>query len=550
MRVVCDNCGATYRIPDHKLVREVNKATCRKCGHGIIIRKAGASGGAPSMSSAHPISPDDATQIASAAEIEARARSGSGRGGTSPSGFGAAVGSEGFEHSSSGWTEEDNGAETVVSSQDAEDSPASGDVRGEKTAPWEGLSPSDDANIPTADPEPGLPSFGPGSLPAAPGPAPQSESPGVPLRPSAAVPRSRSPRQMSRAHDPSADLAVVLGGAFVALLAVIFLVTSPDPGIHAMALFAAFAGLLTAIFLIATSKRGREEGKPVVSILLALALSSLVTFLFHSQGSMVQASSSLPQTESAAAVVSTTSGMKPPEVKDPGLALTAVDGEAGEAGEAESSDLVIAAEPEPEPESKPEPKSEPKPKPEPVPEPVREPSAKSSSSTSSRDASTTSSSSAATTTTSSPSSSKSSSSSSSSKSSSGSSSSKSSRSSSGSSKSSSKSSRKASRKSEASSSSQPTAKGVPLTVLDTMVKNNRRVKSCFGVYKEKTGSLPSGRIPVKIAIEPSGVAYKVWINGGAYAGTTLDRCVGSAIKTIAFPPFSGESQTYNYLFVF
>jgi len=83
-----------------------------------------------------------------------------------------------------------------------------------------------------------------------------------------------------------------------------------------------------------------------------------------------------------------------------------------------------------------------------------------------------------------------------------------------------------------------------------MVKNNRRVKSCFAVYKEKTGSLPSGRIPVKIAIEPDGRPYKVWINGGAYSGTTLDKCLASAIKTIVFPPFSGEAQTYNYLFVF
>ena len=39
MRVVCDNCGATYKIPEHKLVKEVNKATCRKCGHRLLIRR-------------------------------------------------------------------------------------------------------------------------------------------------------------------------------------------------------------------------------------------------------------------------------------------------------------------------------------------------------------------------------------------------------------------------------------------------------------------------------------------------------------------------------
>ncbi|MCK6525140.1 zinc-ribbon domain-containing protein, partial [Myxococcota bacterium] len=39
MRVVCDNCGASYKIPDSKLVKEVNHATCRKCGHRIVISR-------------------------------------------------------------------------------------------------------------------------------------------------------------------------------------------------------------------------------------------------------------------------------------------------------------------------------------------------------------------------------------------------------------------------------------------------------------------------------------------------------------------------------
>jgi predicted Zn finger-like uncharacterized protein len=39
MRIVCDSCGAVYKIADSKLVKEVNKATCKRCGHKIIIRK-------------------------------------------------------------------------------------------------------------------------------------------------------------------------------------------------------------------------------------------------------------------------------------------------------------------------------------------------------------------------------------------------------------------------------------------------------------------------------------------------------------------------------
>jgi DNA-directed RNA polymerase subunit RPC12/RpoP len=37
MKVICDNCGAMYKIPDEKLAKPVNKATCRQCGHRMLI---------------------------------------------------------------------------------------------------------------------------------------------------------------------------------------------------------------------------------------------------------------------------------------------------------------------------------------------------------------------------------------------------------------------------------------------------------------------------------------------------------------------------------
>ncbi len=43
MRVVCENCGATYKIPESKLTKEVNKATCRKCNFRMMIRRPAAS---------------------------------------------------------------------------------------------------------------------------------------------------------------------------------------------------------------------------------------------------------------------------------------------------------------------------------------------------------------------------------------------------------------------------------------------------------------------------------------------------------------------------
>jgi outer membrane biosynthesis protein TonB/DNA-directed RNA polymerase subunit RPC12/RpoP len=71
MRVVCDSCGATYKIPDTKLVKDVNRATCRKCGHRMLIRKADAPplGTYPSAATE-----EERTVIASAADLERRAR--------------------------------------------------------------------------------------------------------------------------------------------------------------------------------------------------------------------------------------------------------------------------------------------------------------------------------------------------------------------------------------------------------------------------------------------------------------------------------------------
>ena len=39
MKVTCDNCGAVYRIPEEKLTKDVSRATCKKCGNKIVIRK-------------------------------------------------------------------------------------------------------------------------------------------------------------------------------------------------------------------------------------------------------------------------------------------------------------------------------------------------------------------------------------------------------------------------------------------------------------------------------------------------------------------------------
>ena len=70
MRVVCENCGATYKIPDSKLVKEVNKATCRKCGFRMTIRRPGLSAAAASTVTGQQPNADEAATVVTANPLE------------------------------------------------------------------------------------------------------------------------------------------------------------------------------------------------------------------------------------------------------------------------------------------------------------------------------------------------------------------------------------------------------------------------------------------------------------------------------------------------
>ncbi len=74
MRVVCDNCGAVYKIANNKLTKEVNRATCKRCGHKIIIYKPGSraaeEAAAASAAPASADSDEERTVIKSVPELE------------------------------------------------------------------------------------------------------------------------------------------------------------------------------------------------------------------------------------------------------------------------------------------------------------------------------------------------------------------------------------------------------------------------------------------------------------------------------------------------
>jgi len=63
MRVVCENCGATYKIPESKLTKEVNKATCRKCGFRMMIRRPAAAATVETSSAVTEDAEEAATQV-------------------------------------------------------------------------------------------------------------------------------------------------------------------------------------------------------------------------------------------------------------------------------------------------------------------------------------------------------------------------------------------------------------------------------------------------------------------------------------------------------
>ena len=486
MRVVCDNCGATYKIPEHKLVREVNKATCRRCGHGIIIRKPG-EGGAAAQSVA-PAVDGESTQITSQDELEARARA------------------QAEAHASGGFggpAVEDEIPATVINQPP-----------GEATMPRHEPPP---APNPTLAPAPSpLP-------PAPPRPAPRgpTQAPPAPAAPSqgpAGVPKQAT---QAAAHDPSGDLSLVMMGTLGALAGASLAAVSVDHTMKVIGLAIALASGITSLLVLVTGDRGRKEASIVISMFVGLFLAggAAAAVYFTGIGAPQETAPAVAEVEPEKVKLGGTEAPEgafndavaddgEPTAEEEGDALAAALAEMEKAEEEEAvADAEIEEEPEPvKPSSK----------------PTESPKAEISRSTSTR----------------------------SSQSSGSSSSSRSSGSSSSGSSSSPKSSSSGSSSSSSSSSGSSGAVGVPLTVADTMLKSNKGVKRCFGLYRQETGSLPSGRITVKITIQPSGRPSTARIDGGQYAGTSLDTCLGSAIKAITFPPWDGsESMTLYYPFI-
>jgi predicted Zn finger-like uncharacterized protein len=471
MRVVCDNCGATYKIPEHKLVREVNKATCRRCGHGIIIRKPGE--GAAAIAAA-PVVDGESTQITSQDELEARARAQAQAAGNP--GFGGAFGLDQGEPS-------DEIPATVVEGDHAP---------GEATMPRQDM-PAPPPPNPTLAPPPPLSPAAPARPVQARGPslAPPPPAPAAPAQPVGVAVAAVQPA----GHDPSGDLALVLMGSVGAIGGALLMAVVSDHTLEVIGLAIALASGFTSLLVLLTGDRGRKEASVVLSMGIGIVLAGVAAGAVKFSG--IGAEDVAPVVAEAEAEAPRMGTEIPKGVLEEAVAEAEVEDEEPDAledalramEEAEAEAVAEAEIEEEEPEVV-EPKSTtpvvtPKSR---TPDPVTPKSSGSSVTPKSRDNPTTSSSSANV--------------------------------------------------------------GVPVTVLDTMLKSNKGVKRCFGLYRQETGSLPKGRITVKLTVQPSGKASAARIDGGAYAGTSLDSCLGDAVKSISFPPWDGsESATYYYPFI-
>ncbi|MEC8422489.1 MAG: AgmX/PglI C-terminal domain-containing protein, partial [Myxococcota bacterium] len=88
---------------------------------------------------------------------------------------------------------------------------------------------------------------------------------------------------------------------------------------------------------------------------------------------------------------------------------------------------------------------------------------------------------------------------------------------------------------------------LPTSVVETMIRNNKRIKRCWMEEKQRSGELPK-RVDVKFTVQPSGAVSSARSATKKYRGTDFEVCLGAAFRSITFPPFDGEplSMTYNF----
>jgi DNA-directed RNA polymerase subunit RPC12/RpoP len=537
MKVSCDNCGATYNIPDSKLVKEVNKATCRKCGHRMLIRRSAvveASG-----SSFKGPEGDERTLIASSSALGI---------GPSPQ--------EGMQAAP---------APAQRPAPEPQAAPPPRFLAEPQPAQPFGADPraSYSTNQPAPQPRPAA-----AQAYAAPAPDARSmpgrgawkeeiEEPVTPAvdyaspAPAPVAPRqepvaARPPAQPSAARaapgvlDLSGDLSVVMLAGLISALGAVLLASSGGSILLSFAgLFLALLGALTTVLMVITGSWGRKRSRVFLTLLVSLLLSTLLSGLLSLRAFDVVGKMKGRITELAATRLSTPTP-EPVQVpvalqveapKAPAEPVTAAPDPVDRTtlGSLTASEAAVASAPVAAPveaapaaatTSAPKEASESKAQGRPAPAPA------SAATTSSRE---TTNSSRGTSTSSAPAASSSRSSSSSGA------------------------SRAASTTSEAppEASSSSTASADSETVkkvIAIQIRNNKNVKSCFADERKRSGVLPS--ITMQFTVQPAGSLTSISAAEAAMRGTDLEACLVSAISGISGTPFSGDPLRTSFPFRF
>jgi len=81
-----------------------------------------------------------------------------------------------------------------------------------------------------------------------------------------------------------------------------------------------------------------------------------------------------------------------------------------------------------------------------------------------------------------------------------------------------------------------------------MLRTNLEVKKCFYEVWQTTGQVPP-RVDVNFNLMPTGSVTGVKVKQPEFAGSSLETCLGSAIRSVEFPPSSGNGQKIVYPFV-
>lgn len=517
MKVVCDNCGAVYKVPDEKLVKPVNKATCRQCGHRMLIPRprADADPNERTLVTAVPPTPMGAPVRELGGERKTTPMEDEPEktlpGRPAPAGFNRRSGARDEVPVFPG-TPLPAGPRSSVPTADALRAAAGDTVK----------SPDhdDQADFVTAQPEPismpnravqrpsipppstgrRLPTSAPSHEPRRATPRPMVRSaPPPPSSPGYAPAASYAPQPVVVAgHDPSGDLAIAMAGVFGSLGGIFILAVLsvwPWRTILWLGLAVSIGGAITSLLILITGGRGTRPAwlgtSMGVGAILAVALATFLVSTHYvadrlkdmnlSQLSQIEWSNEPMAVEPSLPLGVQPTDPEPVEDPDP------------EDGVADVVDPV----PEPEPVEEPDPAPRPDPvrpdpvRPDPVrPDPVRpDPVAPTPA---------------------------------------------------------------------APVPAPPPAPAAPVPaanpsavsyeVIDVMLRNNLDVKKCFFDVYQSTGALPP-RVDVGFTLMPTGSVTGVGIRQAQYKGTPLEGCLGSAIRSVAFPPSSGEGQKIVYPFV-